>query len=393
MLYLYFVYLLLLLGLLVAGVVERRRHERNVRAIRVRVLVNGIRGKSSVTRLVAGALRGGGLRCVAKTTGSAARFIYPDGSEVPIYRKFGIANVIEQVGIVRRAAAEEPDALVMECMAITPALQEINQTRLVQATMGVVTNVREDHLDQMGTNLTEVARSLSRSMPVGGICVTAERGRLNVLREEASRRHCRLLVVSEDDVTDEELEGFTHHAFKENVAIALRVAEELGVPRDLALEGMWSVAPDPGVLRVDSYSIGHVIIRFANIFNANDPRSTLMDFRDLLRRGEIEAPVYTLINCRPDRVDRNHQMGRLVPYLHAEKVFLIGHPTRSARAAVPQDWAGEVIDLGGLSRTADEIFRSIVAAMPMGGSLVAIGNVHGQGEMLIEHMEGLGDLR
>ncbi len=74
------------------------------------MLVNGIRGKSSITRLCAGALRGGDLVTVAKTTGTAARFIHPDATEEPVYRKFGIANVVEQIGIVRRAAAYNPDA-------------------------------------------------------------------------------------------------------------------------------------------------------------------------------------------------------------------------------------------------------------------------------------------
>ena len=77
MTYLYIVLTLALLALLTAGIVEQRRHERHLRSIRIRVLVNGIRGKSSITRLVAGALRGGDLRVVAKTTGTAARFDLP----------------------------------------------------------------------------------------------------------------------------------------------------------------------------------------------------------------------------------------------------------------------------------------------------------------------------
>src|SRR3954464_1975518 len=212
--------LTVLLGL---GAVEQARHERHLDRIPVRVLVNGIRGKSSITRLTAGALRGGGLRVVAKTTGTAARYIHPDASEEPVYRKFGIANVVEQIGIVRRAAAERPDVLVMECMAVQPALQEINQQKLIKSTIGVLCNVREDHLDEMGPTLDDVARSLSRSMPVGGVCVTAERDRLHILQEEADKRDCRLIAVDPETVTDAELRGFSWFTFKENVAIALTV--------------------------------------------------------------------------------------------------------------------------------------------------------------------------
>ncbi len=51
------------------------RHQKRIDQLNVRIHVNGIRGKSSVTRLVAGVLREGGFVTVAKTTGSAARVI------------------------------------------------------------------------------------------------------------------------------------------------------------------------------------------------------------------------------------------------------------------------------------------------------------------------------
>jgi gamma-polyglutamate synthase len=210
--------------LLWAGVVEQRRHNQHLTSIPTRIVVNGIRGKSSITRLCAGALRGGDLTTVAKTTGTAARFIDPDGREAPVYRKFGLANIVEQIGIVRRAAAYRPDALVIECMAVMPELQEINEKKLIRSTVCVISNVREDHLAEMGPTLQDVARSLSRSMPQDGVCVTAERELAWVLREEATRRHCRLIEVDPESVTDADIERFPWITFKENVAIALEVA-------------------------------------------------------------------------------------------------------------------------------------------------------------------------
>ena len=53
---------------------------------------------------------------MAKTTGTAARFIHPDGSEQPPYCRFDTANIIEQIPVVRRATAYRPDVLVIECM-------------------------------------------------------------------------------------------------------------------------------------------------------------------------------------------------------------------------------------------------------------------------------------
>ncbi|SEE68579.1 poly-gamma-glutamate synthase PgsB [Streptomyces sp. 2314.4] len=390
MLFLYVVLLLSCAALLVAGVLEQRRHYAALAQIPTRVLVNGIRGKSSITRLCAGALRGGGLVTVAKTTGTAARFIHPDATEEPVYRKFGIANVVEQIGIVRRAAAYRPCALVIECMAVMPALQEVNQDKLIRSTIGVLCNVREDHLAEMGPTLDDVARSLSRSMPFDGICVTAEQERLHILQEEADKRRCRLIAVDPESVTDEELREFSWFTFKENVAIALAVAELLGVDRATALRGMWDAPPDPGVLSVERYRTPDgKRLRFANVFAANDPESTLMNVRQLEELGAIRRPLNVVINCRPDRVERNGQMGAIVPDLAPETVFLIGHPTKSALDGIPPGSPGRVVDLGGDRRDAQELTHALLAELAPDSSLVAVGNIHGQGELLLDHLSRL----
>ncbi|MEU0280206.1 poly-gamma-glutamate synthase PgsB [Streptomyces sp. NPDC006195] len=390
MLFLYFVLLVCSAILLVAGLVEQRRHFTNLNRIPTRVLVNGIRGKSSITRLCAGALRGGDLVTVAKTTGTAARFIHPDATEEPVYRKFGIANVVEQIGIVRRAAAYNPNALVIECMAVMPALQEINQSKLIRSTIGVLCNVREDHLAEMGPTLDDVARSLSRSMPEDGICVTAEKDRFAILQEEADARNCQLIYADPETVSDEELRGFSWFTFKENVAIALKVAELLGVERETALQGMYDAPPDPGVLSVERYLTPDAKrLRFANVFAANDPESTLMNINQLLDLGAINRPLHVVINCRPDRVERNGQMGEIIPELQPEKVFVIGHPAKSAIDAIPAEWRSRAVDLGGDKRDPEEFMHELLGMLGPDSSLVAIGNIHGQGELLLEHLAEL----
>jgi poly-gamma-glutamate synthase PgsB/CapB len=237
----------------------------------------------------------------------------------------------------------------------------------------------------MGPTLDDVARSLSRSMPEGGICVTAERDRLAILQEEADKRNCRLIAVDPETVSDEELRGFSWFTFKENVAIALAVAELLGVDRGTALQGMWEAPPDPGVLSVERYRThAGKRLRFANVFAANDPESTLMNVQQLLDLGAIRRPLNVVINCRPDRVERNGQMGAIVPDLAPDTVFLIGHPTKSARDGIPESWRGEIVDLGGDKRDPQQLTDELLAALPPDSSLVAVGNIHGQGELFLD---------
>ncbi|MEK8108261.1 poly-gamma-glutamate synthase PgsB [Micromonospora sp. M12] len=386
MVYLYTVYSLCCLALLVAGVIEQRNHNRNLNTIPHRVLVNGIRGKSSITRLCAGALRGGGKVVVAKTTGTAARFIFPDASEEPVHRKFGIANVVEQIGIVRRAAVYHPDALVIECMAVMPALQEINQSKLIRSTIGVLCNVREDHLAEMGPTLDDVARSLSRSMPEDGICITAEKDRLAILQQEAAKRNCQLIAVDPESVTDREMAGFGWITFKENVAIALAVAEQLGVDRHSALTGMWSAPPDRECCRwPESSTAAKGPIR--QHLRRQRPESTYMNIEQLEKQQLISQPLTMVINCRPDRMERNGQMGTLAGRVQPQKVVLIGEMTRSARVNVPEELQSRVVDLG--AAPPERLVSEVMAVTAEDASIVAVGNIHGQGEVLLHELAAL----
>ena len=149
--------LILATGLLIAyWLHEFWRHQRNVKAIPIRIHVNGTRGKSSVTRLIAAGLRAGGIKNVAKITGTLPRVVLPDGREAAIIRLMG-ANIIEQKYIFRHAVSEKPQAIVIECMAVNPVFQWITERKFVRSTISVITNCRPDHLDLMG--------STSRALP------------------------------------------------------------------------------------------------------------------------------------------------------------------------------------------------------------------------------------
>ena len=53
-------------------------------------------------------------------------------------------------------------------MAIRPELGRVSETRMVRSTVGVITNVRPDHLEVMGPTVIEVAEGLARTIPRGG---------------------------------------------------------------------------------------------------------------------------------------------------------------------------------------------------------------------------------
>jgi poly-gamma-glutamate synthase PgsB/CapB len=369
-----------------AGAAEYLLHRRRLASIPVRVHVNGTRGKSSVTRLIAAGLRAGGIRTCAKTTGTTARMIMPDGSEYPVFRP-AKANVIEQLRIISAAQANDCQALVVECMALQPYLQWLSEARMVRATHGVITNARPDHLEVMGPGERDVALALAGMTPHRGVLYTADQRHVDLLGGAAADRGSQLVAVSDQDLAaigEQDLAGFSYVEHAQNLALALKICADLGVERQVALQGMWRARPDPGVMKDFELSFFGRRIVFVNAFAANDPESTQRVWEmSLDRHPRIERHI-AVFNCRADRPERSLQLGRAVPgWRPAQRLVLMGTGTHLfARAAVRggQD-AASIAFADGLGT--EQIFESIVEHCGSEALVVGMGNIGGQGMDLV----------
>jgi poly-gamma-glutamate synthase PgsB/CapB len=375
--------LLIVTVLLVAlSVAEVLVHRLRLRRIPIRIHVNGTRGKSSVTRLIAGALREGGLVTCAKTTGTLARMILPDGREVPVFRP-AHANVIEQIRIVAAAAAHDAQALVIECMALQPEYQWLCEAQFVRATHVVITNARPDHLEIMGPEDVDVAKALAASVPRRGKLYTAEEKNLSMFEHAAKDRGSSLHTVTAADITAvgaEEMAGFRYTEHPDNVALALRVCVDLGVDRATALRGMWKANPDPGALTEHELQFFGRRIVFINGFAANDPVSTEKIWNMALKRyPEVERRV-AIFNCRADRPDRSIQLGReCVRWSPPDHIVLMGTGTYLfARAAVAAGLDATRLVFAE-DRGVDDIFEATVALVSRTALVMGMGNIGGQG--------------
>lgn len=364
---------------------ELAMHRRHLRRVPVRVHVNGTRGKSSVTRLIAAGLRAGGKQVVAKTTGTLARVILPNRRELAIFRPLG-ANVREQIRVVRFADVCGAQVLVVECMALQPFLQWLSEKMFVQATHGVITNARPDHLDVMGPTGVDVAKALCGMMPRGHDCFTAERDHLPVLKAAASDRKSRLHAVTAADVdavSDADMQGFSYFEHKENVALALRVCDSLGVDRETALQGMRSARPDPGALTFLRLEFFGRELVFVNAFAANDPVSSGQIWELCVRKFPQHTKV-CVFNCRIDRADRSRQLGEtLASWTPPDQVVTVGSGTiffGRAAAAAGYDLS-RVVNAEGL--VAREVFERLVEVSGERTVLVGLGNIGGLGLDLV----------
>ncbi len=376
------------IALIINWTIEYFRHQSNVNSIRIRVHVNGTRGKSSLTRLIAAGFRAGKLKTVAKTTGTLPRFILADGRESAIVRLMG-ANIIEQKYIFRTAAKLKPDAIIMECMAVNPVFQWITERQFVRSTIGVITNCRLDHLDLMGSTIQSVTMSLSNTIPKNGVCYTAENEHFGILKKIADKRHTKLYKIRPTDITQEELDKFRYIEHAENVQLALAICAEAGVPRDVALKGMQESRPDPGALKKYKIELKDKTVTFYNVFAANDPDSSARIIK--MVTGHLQGvEKIIIINSRSDRFFRSQQLVDAVKELEFSYLFLTGEiPDKIESYALHQGIPkNKIVALG--QPLTDVVYQKVLELTDTESHVIGIGNIAGEvkyGAQLVAHFK------
>ncbi len=372
------------------GIVERLLHERALAKIPVRIHVNGTRGKTSVVRLIAAGLRAAGKRVCAKTSGSFAAIIDSDGQEHTI-RRVSQPNIIEQLRIIDRLSKANPEIVVVECMALQPHFQSLTELKMIRATHSVITNARADHLDVMGPTSRDVALALAGTTGVRADLFTAEREHLDVLAHAARDRDTSLHQVSGDDVKrvdDSALERFRYNEHPENVALALRVCEALGVSREAALEGMVALRPEAGATRLSRVDYFGRDILFVQAFAANDPASTEQIWEDMTEKHGKGRRRIAVINCRIDRPDRSRQFAEaMASWSPADAYVVIGIGTLlfvrgAARHGVPVE---KIRMLEGSD--IDEIVEVLLDLCGDEALIVGMCNIHGPGYELARYFQ------
>lgn len=361
----------LLAGVLAFLLWERRARDAAIAAVPIRIHVNGTRGKSTVTRLIAAALREAGIPTIAKTTGTAPRLILPDGRERALRRR-APASIREQLWLMREAHRLKARAAVVECMAIEPELQEVSERQMIRSTIGVITNARLDHGEVMGPTVADVAEALGSTAPRGGVLVVGPGAGLEQLAGAASARGSRLVTASADVTgsTPEERASW----MAENTWTALAVTRELGIPDEVSRRGFAKAARDPGALRTGTAAVRGRRVDYLDASAANDPQS----LQALL--GERRAAAIFVFHHRADRPARLGQFGDATPWVNdGDQVVVTGDRPdwmtwRRVRATLPGGCAAFVPPRGIAAELAARL-----AAQTAPSLVVFCGNTKGFG--------------
>lgn len=366
--------------------------KRNVEKIPIRVNINGIRGKSTVTRLITSILTEAGYKTVGKTTGTAARMIYwfQDDEDIIVRQPQG-ANIGEQLKVLQKAADLNAEALVCECMAVNPDYQKVFQFRMLEANIVVIVNVLEDHLDVMGPTTDEIAMAFSNTIPYNGYLVVDNGPYVKYFTEECKKRNTKIVVADNSKIPEGLIEKFGYTIFEDNISLALAVAEILNIEPEMAFRGMVNANPDPGAATITNFGKAGQNSVFVNGFAANEPSSTLAIWDKIKETlPNTENPI-VLFNGRDDRVDRTDQfIEDCFPYL-SEKATLVAMGEGSDRIQKAID-SGKLpnikqfIDLSDLE--IDELIERLYS-MSKNRILYGIGNIHGDADILLQDMFGI----
>lgn len=380
---------------LISGIIEQINHYKRVKRIPIRIHVNGTRGKSTTTRLIAAGLREAGFKVLAKTTGTLPLLILEDGTEIPIKRR-GQANISEQIKICAEAVKRKVNVLVLECMAINPELQWVSEHKMVKSTIGVITNVRQDHLEEIGAELKDMAHALKFTIPQNGILVTAERDYLPIFQKQANKLNTKVIPTNLDNISNNVMEKFSYMNFKENISIALQVNKILGVDEEVALRGILKANPDPGALKIYKFSKEDKIIFFVNAFAANERSSTLLIWENINKKTYLKnLPSIGIINSREDRVLRDIQFAHLLAKeIILSKIILVGPLSKLVertllKLKVSTD---KIVNLSKI-KDPEKILQIILPFIDNKVLLIGFGNTKGMGQSLIEYFNEFGEIK
>ena len=371
---------ILLLGMAAFLSAEVWQHNRHLRGIPLRITVSGTRGKTTVVRSLASVMRLAGYRVLAKTTGSEARYILPDGSEEPVKRS-GITTILEQKRLIRKAAGLRANCVIAEIMSIQPANHLVETRQLLQPGLTILTNFRTDHTDVVPDHPEAIAAVFANDIYPGSTVIIPDQEITPLIREAIREKKARLVTAEPGVHALACLPGeLSARQVAVNLDLVAATALELGITPTLMAEGIRQARMDIGNPLIFKLKHHDKHIWFINAFAANDPQST----RLLVEQAEglteaVHSGRVALLALRPDRGERSQQW---LEYLLGEgremfgKVYLAGGHSVVLQRRIP----GAIRLIG---RDPAALTRQLASDLPDGTRVYGIGNIGGLGSDLV----------
>lgn len=369
---------------------ERIILNRWLNSIPLRITVTGTRGKSSVTRIIASILREHGKKVLAKTTGSEAKWILPDGTENEIKRR-GIPSIIEQKKLLKQANRMKVDCIVSEIMSIHPENHFAESQQILKPHIVVMTNVRLDHTDAMGNSLEQIASVFSQDVPEKAIVFIPENENFAIFSSTVERKSGQLFRVAPE--MSHRLKAYNFSSIKnefgENIDLAYAVAKYLDIDDRVIANGIEKASHDMGHFKIWKFSVENKKknFYFVNGFAANDPQSTVNLIAKIKEDMSFSSQrIYGILNLRSDRAERTLQW---IQFLQSDagnifsQLFICGPHAPIVRRKLK-------IGLVMKHHSPEKILEIISEIADDQSVIFGFGNIAGMGRKIIDDLNRIG---
>jgi len=378
-------------------VVERRRLDRAHSAIPLRIAVTGTRGKTTVARLLASVLREDGRRVLAKTTGSEATLVLPDGS-VETIRRRGQASILEQKALLHRGVSLGVDVVVAEIMSIHAENHVAEAQRLLKPHVVLVTNFRVDHTDAVGDTRADVAAVLALDVPERSRVFVPAVEAIDTFRDAAAARGAHVTEVPAGTAASmiEEGKGPGPSDFSDNLDLVVAAARSLGVADDTIRRGVRGALQDIGAVKIwqcprETATAPTFLV---SAFAANDPESTMLVYDRVMKTlGASPDRSVGLMVLRRDRGDRSLQWAEALAGGLLNRfscLYVAGLHAAAFRRRVGRS-DGPPIRILRSAPAADLTESALSEIRESGGVVFGFGNIGGVGKALVEHWARVGE--
>ena len=272
----------------------------------------------------------------------------------------------------------------MECMAVQPQYQWVSEHKILQSNYCVITNVRADHLEEMGFSHNHIAKSLSNTIPINKKVFTSERESVAPIVNKAIDNNSEINICDGEHLDKKYLEGFPFIEHPDNIALALEVCHSIGVSRDDAIKGMKQVRPDPGALTVNKLKINDNNVQFVNAFAANDPQSTIQTI-SMIKDNYKNKKVGIFLNTRSDRQLRTTQLLDLIFSKIRPNHLIVRGDNLDDRISLESEKHSPIpLSLFNEEATHEQILDEI--SNLNGYLIIGIGNIVGWGELFMKKL-------
>ena len=371
-----------LLGRLSSLLTRGSRHRAFLESIDTRIVVSGIRGKSSTVKRLDDVFNRRGYNVLTKITGNQPTLIR-NGEVIPIDRPGPYTTLYENINVLREFAPvlesyTPEDVGIFENQGITEYTTRLFNQRFVKPHVVVLANIRQDHQDTLGKTRRDIARAFARTIPEGTHVVSGELHPVldEYMRDEIAQAGGEFTQVSIPEDQRGRIGAETVYAVND----VLRVLDHDPVPEGQLNEYLDAIQP-----RWVSLPRGRVF----NGAEINDIESTEAIRRALAGDNEVLPFVYLRADRRSrtasfanyldtladrDPIDRARAGGAFTDVFAANvDVPVTTHSREEDAGAVLEDMLEEGDPVLLMGNTVDDFMRDMEAEISERAQMVAIG--------------------